>query len=180
MSQRLERVQEMLRRELAGIVARGELRDPRLHPTAGISVTGVDVSPDLSHARVFIDVAMSSRPMAEVLAGLNAGHSALRARLSRRIKLKRVPALRFFADDSIQRGASIERVLAEIHEEDRVRAGPLAPDSSGTAKPSPAQGEGEGEGRGADEADADSHPDADADDSDAGVTQADGGPGPST
>lgn len=114
MSERLQRVEEMLRRELASIIAHGELRDPRLAPAAAISVTGVKVSPDLSSARVFVDVLHSELAIDAVLTALNAAQSAARARLSRRIRMKRVPRLSFFRDDAIERGAAIERLLLEL------------------------------------------------------------------
>lgn len=115
MSTRLRRVEQLLQREIAAVIVQGELRDPRLAASAAISVTGVDVSPDLSHARVFIDVVGEHPPLADVLAALRAAAGAMRALVSRRIRLKRVPALRFVRDESIERGAAIERVLAEIH-----------------------------------------------------------------
>lgn len=110
----------MLQREIAAVIVQGELRDPRLRPAAAISVTGVDVSPDLSRARVFIDVLGDRPPIADVLAALDTGAAAVRARVSRRIRLKRVPALRFVRDESIEKGAAIERVLAEIRQHDGV------------------------------------------------------------
>jgi ribosome-binding factor A len=114
MSTRLRRVEQLLQREIASVVVHGELRDPRLGPTSAISVTGVDVSPDLSHARVFVDVHGDTPPIERVLEGLNAGASAMRSRLRDRIRLKRIPSLHFVRDESIAHGAAIERVLAEI------------------------------------------------------------------
>ena len=117
MSDRLRRVEQMLRRELSGVIIEGELRDPRLAQAAAISVTGVKISADLSSARVYIDVLSSERSVDSVLDALNAGKSAVRARLAKRVKLKRIPALSFHHDESIEHGVAIERVLAELADE---------------------------------------------------------------
>lgn len=116
----------MLRRALADILLRGELRDPRLRNTAAISITAVKVSPDLSSAQVYVDVvaAGSGPDPAEVVDALNTGASALRSRLGGRIRLKRTPSLRFVVDQSIEQGRRIEEVLAELRAE---RAEPVEP-----------------------------------------------------
>jgi ribosome-binding factor A len=126
----------MLQREIAAVIVQGELRDPRLRPSAAISVTGVDVSPDLSRARVFIDVLGDHPPIADVLAALDSGAAAVRARVSGRVRIKRVPSLRFFRDESIAQGAAIERVLAEIRESDAPAPAP-ADDDDDDADPEP-------------------------------------------
>ncbi|MBX7084202.1 MAG: 30S ribosome-binding factor RbfA [Nannocystaceae bacterium] len=114
MSERTSKVEQALRREIAELLLRGELRDPRVQPIAAISVTGVKVSPDLSSARVFIDALSGEVDLKRVLAGLNAGAPVLRAALGSRVRLRRTPTLRFEADDSIARGRAVEQVLAEL------------------------------------------------------------------
>ena len=129
-SRRMERVEELLRRELADMLLRGELRDPRLKPAMAISITGARVTADLSVARVFVDVLTDEADIERVLAGLNAGRSALRAKLGQRVKLRRTPELRFERDDSVIHGARIEAVLAELADERREpRAEPNADDA---------------------------------------------------
>lgn len=127
MNQRLSRVEETVRRALADILLRGELRDPRLRNVAAISITAVKISPDLGQAQVYVDVLddAASRPSGapraaidDVIAGLNAGASALRAKLGSHIRLKRTPSLRFVVDRSIEQGRRIEAVLAELHAND--------------------------------------------------------------
>jgi ribosome-binding factor A len=115
MSMRLSRVEETLRRALADILLRGELRDPRLRDAAAISITAVKISPDLGQAQVYVDVLGDPASRQGVIDGLNAGASALRAKLGGRIRLKRTPALRFVVDRSIEQGRRIEAVLAELH-----------------------------------------------------------------
>jgi ribosome-binding factor A len=117
MATRLQRVEALLCREIADVVLFGNLRDPRLQPTSAISITGVRVSPDLSTARVFVDVMSAAGRVADIIAGLNAGASAVRREVAARVRLRRMPALRFVQDESITRGASIERIIVELHEQ---------------------------------------------------------------
>lgn len=126
MNMRLSRVEQTLRRALAEILLRGDLRDPRLRHAAAISITAVKISPDLGQAVVYVDVlrqgVREQVSLDEVLAGLRAGASALRAKLSGRLRLKRTPTLRFVEDRSIAQGRRIEAVLAEIHAPSEVKA----------------------------------------------------------
>ncbi len=115
MSMRLSRVEETLRRALADLLLRGELRDPRLRNSAAISLTAVKISPDLGQAVVYVDVLGDAGSPARVLDGLNAGAPALRAKLGGKVRLKRTPSLRFVLDRSIEQGRRIEAVLAELH-----------------------------------------------------------------
>jgi len=115
MNQRLSRVEETLRRALADLVIRGELRDPRLRNAAAISITAVKISPDLGQAVVYVDVLGDPSALQSVIDGLNAGAPALRAKLGGKIRLKRTPALRFVVDRSIEQGRRIEAVLAELN-----------------------------------------------------------------
>lgn len=136
MSMRLQRVERMLREALADILLRGSLRDPRLRDIAGVSITAVKVAPDMGQAQVYVDVLSASVPTSEILAGLNAGASAIRARLGGRIRLKRTPALQFIVDDSIEQGRKIEAVLAEIRAQEQQQASELA-DEAETAPADP-------------------------------------------
>ncbi len=135
MSMRLQRVEQTLRRALADILLRGDLRDPRLRDIASVSITAVKVSPDLSQAQVYVDLLNGQVDRSRVLEGLNAGASAIRAKLGKLIRLKRTPSLRFVFDGSIEQGNRIEAVLAELRERDGAgktdepESAPQAPES---------------------------------------------------
>ena len=113
---RQQRVEELLRREIAQLLLRGELRDPRLSPASAVSVTGVQVSADLSVARVYIDVLTESLRRDDVLAALTSGAGLIRSKVGERLQLRRAPELRFEADASIERGARVERILTELRD----------------------------------------------------------------
>jgi ribosome-binding factor A len=134
MTRRQERVEELLRREIAQMLMRGELRDPRLAPASAVSITGVEVSADLSVARVFIDVLTEALRLTDVLAALHAGGGLIRRKLGDRLKLRRMPELRFEQDNSITRGARVEAILAELRDKGELRES--APESP-AASPEP-------------------------------------------
>jgi ribosome-binding factor A len=142
MTRRQQRVEELLRREIAQMLLRGELRDPRLSPASAVSITGVEVSADLSVARVFIDVLTEALRLEDVLAALHAGGGLIRRKLGDRLRLRRMPELRFEQDNSITRGARVEAILAELRDQGEFSNAGEAADP--VAKPDPDPGDGEG------------------------------------
>lgn len=128
MSTRTSRVEQLLRREVAALLLRGDFRDPVLRDTAAISITGAVVSADLSSARIFVDVLGDGRPVADVVRALNAAAGVFRSHIGKVARLRRAPALRFEADLSIGRGVAIERVLHELAQERVAQAVEGAPD----------------------------------------------------
>lgn len=113
-SNRMARVEENLRRAIADILLIGGLRDPRLQGVS-FSVTDVKVDPDLTLARVFVDI-LGDVDQDAVLEGLRAAAAAVRHELRAKIQLRKLPSLRFERDEGITRGLKIERILAEIRE----------------------------------------------------------------
>ncbi len=114
MSRRQHRVEELLRREIAQMLLRGELRDPRLQPASAVGITGVQVSADLSVATVYVDVLSDSLELQAVLAAFRAAQGLIRHKLSDRVTMRRSPELRFAYDSAIARGNRVEEILAEI------------------------------------------------------------------
>jgi ribosome-binding factor A len=108
---RPERVAEAMKRELADIIA-NKLRDPRLG--AMISVTDVEVTSDLSMAKVYVSVLADDPERAKVMSALAHSTGFVRHELSTRIELREVPDLRFTLDTSIERGARVEELLKKI------------------------------------------------------------------
>jgi ribosome-binding factor A len=103
---RPQKLGDQIQRELADLVAR-ELRDPRV---SMITITSVDVSPDLSHAKVFFTLLEKER-LAGTLAGLKRSAGFLRSQLAKRIKLYTTPQVRFVYDESVERGDRLSRLI---------------------------------------------------------------------
>jgi ribosome-binding factor A len=109
MSERMRRVNESVRQVLADALP--ELKDPRI---GLVTVTGVDTTPDLRHARVYVSVLGSGRKRRASLLGLQAAHGPLQARLARELRLKRTPQLTFEYDPSVERGVRMTRLIDEL------------------------------------------------------------------
>src|SRR6266496_3506981 len=101
MSDRMRRVNHLVREVLAdGIL---DLKDPRI---GLVTITGVETSPDLLHARVFVRVLS--------LTALEAAHGVLQARLSRELRMKRTPQLAFEYDPTVERGVRMTQLIDEL------------------------------------------------------------------
>ena len=105
----MRRVNESLRAVLAEAV--GELKDPRI---GFITVTGVETSSDLRHAKVFVSVFGSERKRADSLAGLDAAHGVLQRRIAGELRLKRTPQLTFQYDPSVAEGVRMSKLIDEL------------------------------------------------------------------
>ena len=122
MKHRLERVNELIRRELSEIIN----REVTFH-AALVTVQQVDITADLIHAHVFISVMGTDDDAKEAMARLHASRVNLQHLLSKRVVLKFTPHLHFKLDESIERGNRIIDLLGEIEipPDDQLGAPPL-------------------------------------------------------
>lgn len=106
---RTDRVADFLKRELGSLIQL-ELRDPRL---GMISVTDVQVSRDLAHARIFVTVMdkETAEDASEALKVLNNAAGFLRSRVAKSHKARTTPALKFVFDTSVRRGEYLSRLI---------------------------------------------------------------------
>ena len=118
MSRRTERVNELLRDELGQLLLH-EVSDPRLGGL--ISITRVEVTPDLLSARVFVSVMAASGEQTDALSALNAAVAYLHRALKQRLTIRRVPFLSFRLDTSIAEGAAVLSQLDEALRQDRAQ-----------------------------------------------------------
>jgi len=114
---RTQRVADYLQRELAALIQH-EVRDPRV---GMVSVTGVDVSRDLGHARIYYTAmgSESSEDAKESTEALNKAAGFLRSQLSRDSNMRSVPQLRFYFDSSVGRGRDLEDLIQRAASADR-------------------------------------------------------------
>ncbi len=114
---RTQRVADYLQRELASLLQR-EVRDPRVGMA---SITGVQVSRDLGHARVYFTLlgADSASEAEKTTAALNGMAGFLRSQLSRDSSMRSVPQLRFYFDTSVGRGREMEDLIRRAADADR-------------------------------------------------------------
>ena len=109
----MRRVNEPVRQVLSEAV--GELKDPRI---GFVTVTGVETSPDLRHARVYVSVFGSEESRQASLAGLEAAHGVLQSRLARELRMKRTPQLAFEYDPTVERGVRMTQLIDELAPDD--------------------------------------------------------------
>jgi ribosome-binding factor A len=114
-NRRQQRVNHLLQQEVSKILE-FELEDPRLQ---GVTVSAVEISPDLKHARIFIVSSGDAEQESEIRHGLQSATPFLRRELGQRIQLRAVPEIHFAFDHSIERGARIERLLREVLDESK-------------------------------------------------------------
>ena len=108
---RPERVAHMMRREVADILE-NRLRDPRLGSM--VSITDVEVTQDLSFARVYVSTLQTGPEREQLLETLRAAAGFIRHELRPRLGLREVPEVRFVFDESIERGARVDEILRKI------------------------------------------------------------------
>lgn len=106
---RPRKVADLMQRELSTLLQR-EVRDPRV---GMVTITSVDVSPDLSHAKVFFTILEKSK-QEETTRGLQRAASFLRSQLSRRMSMYTTPELRFVYDESVERGDRLSRLIDSV------------------------------------------------------------------
>jgi len=114
-SQRAQRVGDQIQREL-GDLLRLHLKDPRI---GMVTVTAVEVSPDLLHAKIFFTHLAGVEHAATAVEALQHTAGYLRTELSRRLRLYSVPQLHFAYDDSIESGLKLSKLIDDAIADDR-------------------------------------------------------------
>ena len=111
---RIDRITEDIKRELIAILR--EVKDPRV--SGMLTVVKVDVSNDLSYAKVYISALEGVEKAKEAVKGLKAPQGFIRGRLGSSLHLRKTPELRFVADDSIEKGMELFDKLKGIEAKD--------------------------------------------------------------
>lgn len=109
MKHRLERVREVIKRELGGIIQRELSFGASL-----VTVSGVDITPDLRQAHIFISAIGNDAQKREALEKLEAHRAVLQHELSRRVIIKYTPILHFRLDESIERGVRVIELMDKL------------------------------------------------------------------
>lgn len=117
--ERTDRVNELLREELADLIRR-EVKDPRV---GVVTITAVETSRELDTARVYVQLFGDDARRTEALEGLQNAAGYLRSQLARRLRLRKVPELRFVWDETLERATRIERLLSEIRSDETAERG---------------------------------------------------------
>ena len=116
---RPDRVGDQIRQELSELLARGEVHDPGI---GFITLTRVQVTPDLQIARVFYTSLGDDKARKETAKALGRATPFLRRQIGGRLRLRRVPEIEFRFDESVERQDRIEQILRDLREEEAQRA----------------------------------------------------------
>lgn len=112
---RAQRIAEQIQREMAELI-RLELKDPRV---GLVTITGVEVTQDYEHAKVFFTLLGEAQQAADSLVGLQRAAGFLRSQLSRRMQLRIIPQLHFIYDESVERGIHLSKLIDEAITQDK-------------------------------------------------------------
>jgi ribosome-binding factor A len=110
---RAQRVGELLHKEISALLLKG-LKDPRI---GFVTITAVDVTPDLHLAKIFYTVYGQQSAQSETAKGLKSAVPYLRRELGRRLRMRYVPDLIFQTDASLEYGNRIDGIIRQLHEE---------------------------------------------------------------
>ena len=122
---RPDRVGDQIRQELSEMLTRGDVHDPGI---GFITLTRVQVSPDLQLARVFYTSLGDPQARRETARALERATPFFRRQIGARLRLRRVPEVEFRFDEAIQHQDRIEQILRDLHEEEAARAQHRDPD----------------------------------------------------
>ncbi len=118
-SRRVSRVSSLIKREISQMLL-NEIKDDRVG--AGmVSITDVDVSGDLQHAKVFVSIYGSPEAKAETMEGLRSSAAFVRRELGHRMRLRRTPEVVFLEDTSLERGDRMLNLLNQISQESKTQ-----------------------------------------------------------
>lgn len=112
---RADRVKEVLRKEISQII-REDIKDPRV---GFATVTDVELSQDLRHAKVFVSVYGEEEERKNTLKALEKASGFIRSEVGKRVRMKHIPEILFRFDESIERGARIFELLNEIEDKEK-------------------------------------------------------------
>ena len=112
-SRRVQRVADLIKQQISNIIS-NDLKDPRV---GFVTVTSVDLSQDLRHAKVYISVMGSDEDRERSMEGLERASGFMRTRLGNRIRIRHIPELLFRHDDSYEYAARIAVVMKQIEPE---------------------------------------------------------------
>jgi ribosome-binding factor A len=109
---RLRRIESLLRSEIASMIIKGEIKDPRVVPLT--TITEVKVAKDLGHAKVWVSRFGDRDEVEQSVQALNHAAGYIQGVLSKRVSLRVFPQLKFIRDDSMENGFRIAKKLREI------------------------------------------------------------------
>ncbi len=114
---RIKRVESLIRDEISKMIMKGVIKNPSVNRL--ISITNVNVSRDLSHAKLFVSSFESRGKAMKAVGGLNRAVGFIQGVLGKKLHMRTIPKLEFIYDDSIEKGFEVNKIIDEVvHEQD--------------------------------------------------------------
>lgn len=109
---RLKRVESLLRDLVSSLIIKGKVKDPRVSTL--LTITDVKVSADLSYAKLYISSFESDQKMNTAVEALNHAAGHIQKHISKELRMRETPKLRFYPDDSIERGFNVNEKIEKL------------------------------------------------------------------
>jgi ribosome-binding factor A len=113
-SKRSLRVGDMILKEISEMLIKGNVRDPRIEP---VVLTGIKLTDDLGFARIYFTVIGDQIDKRDIIEGLQSASSYIKRELSRRLRIRRIPDLKFEFDEALQEGYRVDELLRKTKDE---------------------------------------------------------------
>jgi ribosome-binding factor A len=113
-SKRSLRVGDMILKEISEMLIKGNIRDPRIEP---VVLTGIKLTDDLGFARVYFTVIGDQIDKQNIMEGLQSASSYIKRELSKRLRIRRIPDLKFEFDEALQEGYRVDELLRKTKDE---------------------------------------------------------------
>ncbi|MEW6145932.1 MAG: 30S ribosome-binding factor RbfA [Thermodesulfobacteriota bacterium] len=108
---RSQRISDEIVKEVSGMIVRGELKDPRI---SSVFITGVKITENLSMAEIFFTVLGGEAEKSDALLGLQHAKGFIRSKLAKRLRMKKIPDIKFSYDKALEKGYKVDEILRGI------------------------------------------------------------------
>ena len=129
---RIQRLDDQLRDEIAGLIMKGEVKDPRVNTF--LSINRVEVTKDLSYAKVYVSSFLPDSNVKLGVDGLNAAAGFIQREISKKLRLFKFPKLTFLVDEGMKAGFNMVQKLNELEREEKERSDSSEAPSTGTTE----------------------------------------------
>lgn len=109
---RIPKLNSQLREEIATLISRGEVKDPRV--STFVTITKVEVAKDLAYAKVWVSTFLSREQLELAVEGLNSAKGFIQSSIAKKLRIRQFPKLQFLVDSSIAEGFKMVEKLTEL------------------------------------------------------------------
>lgn len=116
---RIQRLNDQLRDEISQLILRGEVKDPRV--TTFLSINRVEVSSDLSYAKIYVSTFLTDKQLKKGVDGLNSAAGFLQSQIAKKIQIRKFPKFQFLVDSGMKEGFEMVQKLNQLEAESKAR-----------------------------------------------------------